>query len=57
VQKLRGELSSFEKRQSDAISRVEVEYEKKLAQEAVYLERLRQVSSCTLQYRHTRHLF
>ena len=48
VLKLRSELSSFEKRQSDAISRVEVEYEKKLAQEAVYLERLRQVSSCTV---------
>jgi hypothetical protein len=47
VQMLRDELSSFEKRQSDAISRVEVEYEKKLAQEAVYLERLRQVS-CTV---------
>ena len=44
VQKLKSELSSFEKRQSDMISRVEVEYEKKLAQEAIYLKRLRQVS-------------
>lgn len=43
VQKLRGELSFFEKQQKDAILRVEAEYEKKIAQDAIYLERLRQV--------------
>lgn len=48
VQKLRGELSSFEKQQSDAILRVEAEYEKKIAHDAIYLERLRQVASCTV---------
>jgi hypothetical protein len=41
-QHLNGELDSFEKRKSELVARVELGYEQKLAQEALYLDRMRQ---------------
>lgn len=43
---LSNELSSFEKKQAEAIAKVELVYEYKLAQEALYLDRMRQVPVC-----------
>lgn len=40
---LTNELSSFEKKQAEAVAKVELGYEHKLAQEALYLDRMRQV--------------
>ena len=37
-------IATFEKKQSEIIARVELGYEQKLAQEALYLDRMRQVS-------------
>ena len=44
---LNGEISSFERKQAEIVARVELGYEQKLAQEALYLDRMRQVSHTT----------
>lgn len=42
-QELTSEISSFEEKQSEIVTRVELGYEQRLAQEALYLDRMRQV--------------
>ena len=40
---LTNEISNFEQKQSEILTRVELGYEQRLAQEALYLDRMRQV--------------